>query len=392
MFSLKTLKLPRNIYLLGLLSFFNDLSADMITPFLPLYLASMGKGSIFIGWMEGCANFLSYATMLFSGWYTDKFGNSKRTTLIGYGFCAFIRPLLAIPLSGLIFTVRILDRIGKGIRTSPRDFLLTTSLEKQDWGKAFGVQRAMDHMGALFAPAAAWILLSFSISLPTLFLVASIPAILSLFIIPRFIQVAKEKPTTPLPWPTLKSLPRSLKIYLILIFFAGLSTPSELFLILKLNELGMSSLQIPWAWFTLTVLAILAAYGGGILADHWGKRSTIALGWSLFALTYLCLALTHSLNISIWFLIALFGFQIGLVEAAERAYPASLVSEKTRATSMGFYAFAYGCGLLPGSILFGWIWKHWGSSSAFYLFAALSLILIPFLSLLPSSQQKIQTS
>ncbi len=385
--------LNRNIYRLGFLSLFNDFTADMITPLLPVYLATMGVGPQFLGIMEGVANFFSYLTRLASGIYVDRYGNNKKLTWFGYGLCAVIRLLLAIPFYPLVFFVRITDRIGKGIRTTPRDGLIMALAEKKDWGRAFGVQRSMDHLGALLGAACATFLLSyFSISLSWLFLLAAIPSLLASLWIPRKI------PEVPTPKSRLhgfhfswKALPPSLKAYVGIIFFAAFTSPSELFLLMKMHDLGLKEYLMPLAWLLLTLFSLVSAYLGGLLSDRWSRRGTIGIGWVLYAIVFLVFAFNQNLILS-WIFLGLFGFQAGLVEASERSYPASLASENARATALGWYYLAYGLGMLPASLIFGFLWKYWSAQNAFLLYAGLTFLSVFFVGFLPSSRGKALTT
>lgn len=377
--------LKRNVYLLGLLSFLNDFSADMISPLLPAYLGTLGLGAIFLGWMEGFANALSHSTALVSGWLDDRHHRSKRWTVAGYALCAFVRPLLALGLPPLLLGARLLDRLGKGIRTAPRDHLLTDSVAREHWGRSFGVQRAMDHMGALIGPPIAALLLGyFGLPLPWLFVVAAIPAILSVLIVPRFIREPEKtfpRRDAPLSWG---QLPRPFRRYLAVIFLIALSSPSELFLFLKLKEGGFPTYQQSLGWTLLTGMTMLAAWIGGFLSDRWSERKVMALGWSLFAAVFAGLAFVKA-PVWLWALLAVYGVQSGLVESSERSYPARMAPPAQRATMIGWYYFAYGAGMLPASALFGWIWSRWSSSSAFLVFAIMTFLTIPMLLLLPSS-------
>lgn len=379
-------KIGRNIYLLGLLSLFNDVSSDAVTPFLPAYLSLMGMGPAFLGLMEGSADFLSNICKLLSGRIADRLGHNKRLTVFGYSLSAFLRPFIAISVAGVVLGVRLLDRVGKGIRTAPRDNLITASVDSRYWGKAFGIQRAMDHTGALVGPLlASWLLMTFHWSLPQLFLVASLPAALSILILPVLIR--EEKGARPAARPPLswKRLPPGMKRYVLIMFLAACSTPSELFLILKMQRLGLTSELVPIAWFVLTLFALIAAYLGGLLSDVWSRRGTIAIGWTLFIVVYLGFAVLKDLP-GAWLLMAIYGVHMGIIEAAERSYPALLVSSEERASALGWYYFAYGMGLLPASLVFGFVWNHWGDSVAFLLNAGLTLLVLLMLPWLPSSK------
>jgi MFS family permease len=379
-------RVPRNVYLLGLLSFFNDVTADMITPLLPAYLGLLGLGAGFLGVMEGFANFFSYITMLFSGWYADRLGKSKMITMTGYYLSSFIRPFISIPLSPVIFAARLMDRIGKGIRTAPRDHLITASIQQKRWGEAFGIQRAMDHGGALVGTGiAAWLLARYSIKFSYLFLIASIPAIVSVLIIPSKVQDYPHAPKEKFGRLSWKVLTPTIKLYVLVIFVSAFSTPSQLFLILRMTNLGMPTYQGPLAWMLLTLFSLVAAYLGGSLGDKWSRRRVMGLGWTLFFVVYLGFAFNTQIHWS-WILIAAFGFQNGLVEASERAYMAGIAAPEMRATALGWYYFAYGIGLLPASLIFGFVWKLWSPEAAFLLDAILTLLAVFLLLLLPSDR------
>lgn len=377
----------RNIYLLGFLSLFNDLTGDMITPLLPAYLASLGVGASFLGAMEGVSNSLAHMTTLISGRLSDRFGKNKKLTVFGYALCAFVRPLIAVPIPGVILAARWVDRIGKGIRTAPRDQLLTASVDRKLWGRAFGIHRSLDHAGALIAPlVAAWLLRFSSLKLSTVFLIACLPSIISVLILPRWVQETGTGRPSPLPKLSWKNMTPALRRYVLVIFVSALSTPSELFMLLRMQTLGMAQYQIPLAWLLLTGVTLVATNIGGYLTDHWSKRRTIAVGWTFFALVYLAFAFNTSLLWG-WILIGLYGLHMGLIEAPERVYAASIVPETERATALGWYNFAYGLGLLPASVLFGILWDHAGPGVAFGFNAILTCIAIGMISFLPSDRK-----
>jgi len=378
--------LDRNVYRLGALSLFNDFTNDMITPLLPAFLATMGMGSVALGAVEGIANCLCYVTMLFAGFYVDRHGRHKKITLFGYSLCAFSRPLLAIPLFPDTLLIRSVDRIGKGIRTAPRDAFLTSLVPKKDWGRAFGVQRAMDHAGAVLGtPLAVWLLYEYHLSLPLLFLVACIPSIVSVFFFPRKIPETSAKRGLLTDKTSLKSLPSSMRPYLWVIFFSAATTPSELFFFLKMQAMGLKVYFMPVAWLVLTLFTLFSSYLGGLLSDRWSRRATMGVGWFIFSIVYVGFAYNQRLIFS-WILLAFYGLQAGIVEAAERSYPAQLADEKNRATVLGWYYFAYGMGLLPASLVFGILWKNWNPQGAFLLYAGLTFVCVFLLKLLPASR------
>jgi len=378
--------LDKNVYRLGLLSLFNDITADMITPLLPAFLATMGMGATFLGAMEGVANCLSHTTMLFAGIYVDRHGKNKKATVLGYYLCAFVRLLIAIPIPAVTFLVRVTDRIGKGIRTAPRDSLMTHLVPKKDWGRAFGVQRAMDHTGTMIgATLAALLIAQFSLNLSILFILASLPSILSVLIVPRKIPEVPHKKSAEAPKISWRDLPPSLRPYIFVIFFSAIATPSELFLILKMKDMGLKEYLMPLAWFLMTLFSVLAAYVGGYFSDRTSRRLTMAVGWFIASLAYLGFAWFPRLGWA-WAFLALYGLSAGWVEAAQRSYPVHMASDKVRATVLGWYYLAYGMGLLIASLLFGVLWKYWSVPHTFTLYAGLMFLCVFLVSFLPSSR------
>ncbi len=391
---------------MGLLSFFNDVTSDAIIPLFPAYLATMGLGAGFLGVMEGLADSLSNVLKLFSGWLADWSGKSKKIMVAGYSLSTFVRPFLAIPIPAVILMTRLFDRVGKGVRSAPRDHLITASVDKKLWGEAFGIQRAMDHAGAILGPLlATWLLTTYDLSYSKLFLIVCIPSIISLIFVPRGIREIvpvrtgkagfftsnhganpDSRPDTPhrLAW---KTLPAPLKKYLLIVFLAAFSTPSELFLILRIKDLGLQQALLPMAWLVMTVSSFVAAYLGGRVSDRWSRRRTIGLGWMLFTLVYIGFAFNTQPGFA-WILMAGYGLQMGFIEPAERAYPSLVVPDTMRATALGWYYFIYGMGILPASLLFGFIWNHWGPRPAFLLNAGLTLATVFLLTLLPSDRKK----
>jgi MFS family permease len=372
-------RLPHSIILLGLLSFFNDMAGDMVKPLLPAFIASLGLGAGFLGLLEGIANSASYTVMLLSGSLADRLGKSRFFTILGYCMSSIARPILAIPWPGATLFSRFFDRVGKGLRTAPRDQLITSFSEQQNWGRSFGFQRAMDHAGGLVGTAlATFLILKLNLSFSSLVLIFSLPVLILVLLLAPKISLPQKQfkpPELKLRW---KGLPKALKVYTLIIFVSSLGTPSELFLILKMQEQGLSSAYSPLAWFVMASFTLIAAYVGGPLGDLWSRRNVIILGWLLFVITFLLIASNENLMFS-WFLVALFGLQNGLVEAAERAYCSEVAPPRFRATAFGWYYFAYGAGALPASLLFGLLWKDFGSSFPFFLSAAISFLALALL-------------
>ncbi|EKD42803.1 MAG: major facilitator superfamily MFS_1 [uncultured bacterium] len=383
-------KLHKNVYLMGFLSLFNDLSSDMLTPLLPAWLNHLGYGVVFLGFLEGFANISSNLAKLASGFLSERFGTLKKWTFWGYFTSALARSFVALPLVPVIFLARFVDRLGKGFRTVPRDTLLTHCVDKSLWGRAFGVQRSMDHFGAMMASLLSTLILIFINPPFSLYFVAiALPGLVSCLVFAPKLEEKKRALEPRLEKATLiswRKLDPPFRRYLIIIGLAALTTPSDLFMIQRIQELGLPLKFVPLVWLLMNFCTLVAAYWGGWLSDHWGRRKTIATGWILFSLVFIALSQTRSLFLTIS-LIGFFGFQSGLVEASERSYTASLALDHQRSSYLGWYYFAYGLGILPASLFFGWLWSFGGAGLAFISYALGGLIPIFLLLTIPSSQK-----
>jgi MFS family permease len=376
---------PKNVWLLGLLSLFNDTSSEIIFPLLPLFLSQvLGVNKAFIGLIEGVAESTASLLKLFSGWWSDKIQKRKSIIFMGYALSAFTKPLFAFSHSALqVLLLRATDRVGKGIRTAPRDALLAESTPFEDRGKAFGLHRAMDTFGAIIGPILAWILLStlpgdFGHRLRLIFLVAFLPGFIGLW----FIKKVKETPTNPdNPKPfkfSLKSFSPRFKFYLMIASLFALGNSSNVFLILKANAAGISDALIPMLWLVYNIVTASTSLPFGHLSDKIGRRKIIIIGMCFFAILYAAFGYYNSASI-MWGLFALYGLYAGIDEGAQRAFAADLAPPDMRATAMGAYNFAIGIFTLPSSLIAGWLWDKFGSAYPFYfgaLLAGLSAILL----------------
>jgi MFS family permease len=363
-----------NVLILGLVSFFTDVSSEMIYPLLPLFLTgALGAGPAFLGVIEGIAESTASLLKLFSGIVSDRTRGRKRLVLIGYSLSALMRPLIGSATSPLsVLLIRTGDRVGKGIRTSPRDALIADSVAPEMRGKAYGFHRSMDHAGALLGPLIATGLLAYLVSdVRQVFWLAAVPGLLAVILI--LWKVREVERTSPPAQKVRLSLlpPGPLRRYLLILFLFTLGNSSDTFLLLKAGTLGVPAFRIPLLWAFFHLVKMLSSMPFGSLSDRIGRRSVIVAGWCVYSLSYLGYAFAAS-ELQIWLLFAFYGLFYGLTEGVEKAFLADMADPSQRGAAFGWYNFAVGSGALPASLLFGLLWQRLGGVVPFVFGAALS--------------------
>ncbi len=386
-----------NLLALSLVSFFTDASSEIIAPLLPLFLVgTLGASVAFVGIIEGAAESVASLLKLASGWWSDRVGRRKPLILAGYSLASLMRPLMAIANSpGQVLGIRIADRVGKGIRASPRDALLAASVEPEERGRAFGFHRASDHAGAVVGPIIAMVCLqALHMPLRHVFWVAAVPGALSVLVVlfavreaplrpsPTAIPVQDVEPATlamrraddalagPVS-PAPLGVPFRNTMLAVLIFTLGNST--DAFLLLRANQLGVPVASIPLLWLVLHVVKMVSSPPGGALSDRFGRRPLIVAGWLLYAAVYAGLGLASQVWHA-WVLFAVYGVVFGLTEGNEKALVADLVPAERRGAAFGWYHAAIGVAALPASVLFGVLWDRFGASVAFGAGSAIALV------------------
>ncbi len=363
------LSLPANVISLGLVSFFTDASSEMIYPLIPIFLTSVLKATpVALGLIEGVAEATASILKWASGLLSDKLRKRKPLVITGYTISSVSRPLIGLAGNWpFVLLIRFADRLGKGIRTSPRDALIADSTPPEKFGTAYSLHRAMDHAGAVAGPVIAFSLLSFAnLSLRTVFLLAFVPGILALLTLVFGVRESQAKKSC-LQGKTHKGrgkLEKKFFLYLTVVLFFTIGNGSDAFILLKMGEGTRSPAFVPLMWAAFHVLKSAFSLPAGIAADRWSKKGVLCTGWSVFAVSYLIFAFSADYAN---FLIGLgiYAFYYALTEGVEKAIVAELVPEDARGTAFGAFHLTTGMGSLPASLIFGYLWKLFGAKVAF---------------------------
>ncbi|MCZ8515082.1 MFS transporter [Paenibacillus filicis] len=360
----------RVIVVLGLVSFFTDLSSNMIVPILPLYLTSVLHVQVQnIGIIEGIAESTASILKLFSGWITDRVGKHKLQMLIGYGLSNLTKPLFALSATwGQVLMIRFSDRFGKGIRTSPRDALVADSTTKEERGKAFGFRRAMDALGAAIGPLAAFAVLAvFTNNYQLVFWLSIIPGLIAVALIVLFLKEKKQSnigKTASLPKIGFRNLNRRFIWFTLISTLFMIGNFSDAFLALRAQDAGMLPALIPLAYFAFNLSTSVFSMPIGMLSDRIGRRPVLISGFIIFALIYFGFGMAKNAA-WIWILFVLYGLYYAFTEGIQKAYIADLVPEGQRGTALGTYNALTGLAALPASIIAGYMWQAFGPAVAF---------------------------
>ena len=374
---LKTVfSLPRTVWLIGLISLVNDSSSEMLYPLIPLYLSSvLMAGPRALGIIEGIAEATASLLKLFSGVVVDRTQHSKPWVVVGYGLAALGRPLIAFVTSWpWLLVIRFADRIGKGLRSSPRDALLAGSVPADQRGVAFGLHRAMDNAGAVIGPLIASALLAVGTSLHDIFLWSFVPAVLCVGLALSIRETRESHPVAskPFQW-NLRDMPVSLKRYLVVVAIFTLGNSSNMFLLLRAKELGVSEASVPLLWAAVSLVAMLFSTPLSGLSDKVGRIPLLLVGYVAYGLFYAGLGLmTHDGPV----LLALFGFYglfMAATEGVEKALVADLAPAEQKGTAFGWFNLTTGIFLLPASVIFGWFYQAFSPVAAFGFSAGCSL-------------------
>ncbi len=366
------LGLPRTVWFIGLISLVNDSASEMIYPLVPLYLASvLMAGPRALGIIEGIAEATASLLKLFSGVVVDRTRRSKPWIVFGYALAGFGRPLIALAGSWpFLLAIRFADRVGKGLRSSPRDALLAASVTPERRGLAFGLHRSMDNAGAVIGPGLAFALLAAQVPLKDIFLWSAVPAVIcvGLALAIREPKAEPRQASAAFDW-RLGDMPAVFRRYLLVVALFTLGNSSNMFLLLRASELGVPQAQVPLLWAAVSAIAMLFATPLSALSDRLGRVRLLVLGYLAYAAFYATLGFMRTDG---WMLFALFGFYglfMAATEGVEKALVADLAPQDRRGTAFGWFNLIAGLFLLPASIVFGWIYQAIAPWAAF-LFSA----------------------
>ncbi len=361
-------RLPATVWALGRVSFFTDVSSEIVYPLLPVFLTTiLGASMAFVGLVEGIAESTASLLKIASGWWSDKVRKRKPLMIAGYGLSALTRPLIAIAATGTqVLGARFIDRIGKGIRTSPRDALLAASVPPEQRGAAFGVQRAMDNAGAVIGPLIAWIMLQwFTSDYRLLFWIAVVPMVGAMACL---IFGARDQAQPAAPVTAKADVPfiitPAFKSYLGAVLLFTLGNSSDAFLLLRAQAVGIPVSSLPLLWLALNLVKSVSSYPAGVLSDRIGRRGLIIGGWCVYALVYVGFGFANQ-PWHIWALFLVYGLFYGMTESTERALVADFYPDAQRGRAFGSFNFITGIGALPASLLMGWLWTAFGPVVAF---------------------------
>jgi len=369
-----------NVIFLGMVSFFADISAEMVYPLIPLYLtAAFGATPALVGLIEGIAESLASLLKVFSGYVTDKYQRKKTIAFIGYSTGVIYKAALILAGSWIgILGARVIDRIGKGIRTAPRDVMVSESAEQGQTGKAFGIHKALDMAGSAIGILMAYFMLKGAdniLDYKRIFLISAIPVLLALAMFLLIQETKGERcPQTREPfWRDIKCLDGQLKLYLLAVFLFTLGNSSNAFLLLRAKSIGFDDAAVILLYFVYNATASLLAIPAGKRSDKVGRKRLLVWGYLVFAAVYLGFACVAK-KLFMIALFALYGVYTAMIAGVERAFIAEISPKMLKGTMLGLHSTLVGIALLPASALAGMLWTEFGASAPFLFGSGMSLL------------------
>ncbi len=367
-------KLPGSIYIIGVVSMLNDIATDMVIPLVPILLtATLGAGPWVLGLVEGLSDAVAAFLRLWAGRHSDASGGKRKPlALLGYTISNLARPLLGLAASWWqVLLLRALDRVGKGIRSAPRDALIVDIAPASLRGVAFGIHRAFDNGGALLgALVAAAVIYAFSFNLSQIVLISALPGFLAVGLLAWGVAEPKEhKPASAdvaivfktLAW---RDVPPKLRRYLLVLMLFSFARMAETFIILRAHELGASVVAALLLWAAMNGVKIVANYIGGTLSDRLGKLKVMVPGWALHCIAMFGFCWVDDLA-SLWIATLFLGVALAFTEGVERAVLGDHAHAEQRGTLYGWYYALIGFAAIPAGLMFGGLWQFFGAATAF---------------------------
>lgn len=385
--------ISRNVFILSIVSLLQDISSEMLYPLIPIFLTSVLKTSgVVVGVIEGLAEATWRITQVISGYFSDKYKKRKALTIAGYSLSAVGRPLLALAgVWPVALFARLVDRFGKGLRTSPRDALIVESSQAPLRGRSFGFHRSLDTAGAVIGPLIALVLVKLLAgNLRAVFLLSTIPAILAVLLLfavreskPRPVSEVREtvndsvdpqaKAQKAINFSSVKKLGKPYFIFLAASAIFSLGNSTDAFLFLRSKQLGLSTIYVVLAYVLYNIVYAVSSFPAGIASDKIGRKRIILIGFIVYGLVYLGFALVND-NIYIWPLYAVYGLYIGFTEGIGKALIGDIVSHDLAATALGLYQTVMGVSVLAASAFAGVLWTKVSFAAPFYFGAAMAFL------------------
>ena len=369
--------ISKNVFVLGLVSFFNDMASEMIYPIVPIFLTSvLGAPVAIVGLIEGIAESTASVLKVISGWLSDKWQKRKPFVVAGYLFSAISKILLSLAYSWpFVLFARFVDRFGKGTRTSSRDALITESSENKVRGKAFGFHRTLDTLGAVVGPLIALLAIHFlDNNFRLIFFLAFIPACIGILLLLFFVKEKKKEAnslnTFHFNW---RELNPSFKIFLLISLIFALGNSSDAFLILRAQNLGLSVSLVVLAYVLFNFTYAIFSMPAGIISDKIGSKKVLLAGFLLFSAVYLFFGLAHS-SLLLWLLFPIYGIYMALTEGVGKAYISNLVPQEKAGTAFGVYQTTIGLCTFFASLIAGLLWTYIDVSTPFIFGSIMALI------------------
>jgi len=388
--------LPRNVLVLGIVSFLTDASSEMIMWTVPFYIALLGGGAVWVGIVEGLRESLSSLLKLASGWFSDRVGRRKALVAVGYGISTVAKPILALAAAPWhVLGLLGIERVGKGVRTAPRDALIAGAVSEENRGKAFSFHRMMDHGGAVLGLLVGTVLVAYLFErfqaagdrqpidvFRFMYLVAAIPAALAVVVVVASVRERAGEGKKGVALDLKAGYDRRFWVFLAALLVFALGNSSDMFLLVRAADIlgynvvlseaeraGMAAdwsfpWQLPLMFLVLSLAKMIFSLPGGVVADRIGRAKALAIGWAIYAAVYVLFGFATDAW-QAWTLFVAYGLFYGFTEGVEKAVVADLVRPEVRGAAYGLYAFADGIAKLPASLLLGFLYQYFGPAVAF---------------------------